>query len=278
MRTSVLATLLGLSLVACAGNITGGPGGDDDDIPATCGNGQLDEGEECDGEAGCSATCTMEAIPRVASSVDKTSISTELATSNMVTLTVTSEEGFTGPVSVTASIVDAADAPQTGWIVAVNPPSVTLTDGGSAPVVATIGIPSDSTLLTGKLKLTMTSSAGTSSITSDITALQQLTFNVNINNGLCVYPVDNTPINVKVGTVVRFMNVSTTNLVIHSNGNTTNGIPHQGPGTGQSPDDPVTEPNTAYTRTAAAAANFDWYCHQPATDLGGANPRLNLIP
>lgn len=195
----------------------------------------------------------------------------------MVTLTVTSEDGFTGPVNVTGSIVDAGGVVQTGWIVAVNPPTVTLAAGESMPVVATIGIPSDSTLLTGKLKLDLSSTAGTSSVTSDVTALQQITFNVNIQNNLCTYPVTNTPISIKVGTVVRFMNISTTNLVIHSNGNTQNGIPHQGPGAGQSPDDPVTEPNTAYTRTALTTANFDWYCHQPATDLGGDNPRLTIV-
>ena len=91
MRTPILATLFGLSLVACAGQIDG-TGGGDDDIPASCGDGTLDtsQGEACDdgnntdGD-GCSASCQNETAPRVDVSVDKPTVATELGTSNMVT-------------------------------------------------------------------------------------------------------------------------------------------------------------------------------------------------
>ncbi len=214
----------------------------------------------------------------MAATVDKPTVSTELGTSNLITITLTSEGGFAGPVDIAASLVDASQAPLSDWLVAVNPASVTLAAGGTATAVATVAIPSDATSLMGDLKLDLTSDAGSTSVTSNITSLQQLTFDINIVNGQCVYPVDtNTTVTVRVGTVVRFRNTSTAdNLVVHAQGMAAAGIPHQGSGTNESPDDPVTEPNTAYTRTTVATENGGgWYCHSPAN--GSPVHPLNII-
>lgn len=280
MRTSVLATLLGLSLVACAGNITGGGGGDDDDIPETCGNGVVDPGEDCDGGAGCSTSCTTEGTPRVDLSVDKPTVSTELGTSNMITLTLTSGDGFTGAVNITASILDGTGAPNTNWIVAVNPPTVTVPANGTATAVATLAIPSDATLLAGSLKLDVTGAPEAKTISSTVTSQNQITFAIDIANALtanpsCVYPVNNTPVRIRTGTLVRFFNKNADlKLEIHSNNPAA--IPHQAQGAGA--DDPITEPNTAYERIlAGGAAEFAWYCHDHGPDDGN-NPRIQVVP
>lgn len=280
MRTSVLATLLGLSLVGCAGQISGGGG--DDDIPETCGNGAVDPGEDCDGGEGCSATCTTEAIPRLDLSVDKPTVSTELGSTNMVTLTLTSADGFSGPVNIAASLVDGAGAPLTGWLVAVNPPTVTVPANGTATVVATLGIPSDATVLSGNIKFDVTGGPEPKTMMSSVTSLNQVTFAIDIANAAsadpdCIYPVNNTPIRVHVGTKVRFFNKNPDlKFEIHSNNSLI--IPHQAQGLGA--DDPITEPNTAYERIVVAgggAQTFSWYCHDIGPD-NGSNPQLEIIP
>lgn len=275
MRISVLATLLGLSLVGCAGNITGG-GGDDDDIPENCGNGAIDPGEDCDGGEGCSATCTSVGTPRLDLSVDKPTVATELGTTNMVTLSLTGGDGFTGSVNVAASIVDGAGAPVTGWIVAVNPPTVTVPTTGAATVVATVAVPSDAAMLAGNIKFDVTGGPEPKSITSSVTAMNQITFPIDVAGGVCVYPVDATPIRIKTGTTVRFLNKNATNnFEIHSDNNAA--IPHQGQGAGA--DDPVTEPNTAYTKVLAGnAAEFGWYCHDRGPNNAMTNPRIEVVP
>lgn len=282
MRTSILATLLGLSLVACAGTIDGGG---DDDVPANCGNGVVDseDGETCDDNNtisgdGCSSTCTSEATPRLDVSVDKPTIATELGTTNMVTVTLTGADGFSGVVDLAASIVDGANAPLTGWQVVVNPASVTVPLNGTVSAVVTMAIPSDATLLEGNIRVDV-SGASTSNILSTVTALNQLTYTLDVldtGGGTfdCVYPVDATPIRIHAGTKVRFANKATAinKFEIHA---TTTAMPHQGQGAGA--DDPITEAGSAYERTLLGpATEFDWYCHDHGPDNAN-NPRIQVV-
>src|SRR5262245_46356428 len=108
LRTS-LAVLLGSLLVGC---MVGDPvtGGGDDDGGAVCGDSTKEGSEACDdgnttNGDGCSSTCTIEAVPALAMSVDKPTISTELKTTSMVTVTLTGSGGFSGPVTLAASVV-----------------------------------------------------------------------------------------------------------------------------------------------------------------------------
>lgn len=268
MRTSVIASLLGLSLVACAGNISGGGGGDDDDIPETCGNGAVDPGEECDGSAGCSASCTQEAIPRLDISVDKPTVTTELGTSNMVTVTLTSTGGFTGVVPVTGAFVDSSGTVLPEFVVAVNPPSVTVPAGGTATAVVTLGVPSTKTALSGSLRITTTptgSEGGIHTFDSAVTIVDQFTIPVKLNaGGLCVYPPAGT-FRVKVGTKVRWLNdeaLGGGGITIHTQaeGAGNGGLGHQPDGPNGTPG---SAPQTAYERTATSPATIRWYCHAP---------------
>src|SRR5262249_61054926 len=70
-------------------------------------------------------------VPSVSASLDRQTVSTELFTSEMLTVTYTSEMGFTGDVTVNPTVVDAQNNPITGWTLTATPPSVTLTDGGT---------------------------------------------------------------------------------------------------------------------------------------------------
>jgi cysteine-rich repeat protein len=279
MRTSILsAAILGL-FAGCAGNLTGT--GDDtggDDVQVTCGDGATGAGETCDdgntnAGDGCSATCQTEsATPKVNISVDKPTVMTELKSTSMVTVTLSSAGGFTGDATLTAKAVDGTGATITGWNAVLDKSTITLTDGGTATAVATLTIPSDSRVLTGNLVVDVTSGAGNSQTMTAVTAAKQITLGVQVAGGDCMYPADVTIVS---GTAVRFFNPNAVNFVIHSSGG--NGVPHQGPGANESPDDPVTEPNTAYTRTTTGTGAVQWYCHDLGPNNQAANPRITVV-
>src|SRR5262245_8653582 len=142
MRALLLTPVLGLSLVACTVG-QGGIGGDD--VAATCGNGTIDPNETCDDRNtvdgdGCSSTCQTEATPRLDVTVDKTTLATELATTSMLTVTLTGSDGFGGPVTLAPSVLDAANAPLTAWTIALDKTTVDVPVNGTATAVATLTI------------------------------------------------------------------------------------------------------------------------------------------
>lgn len=261
MRTPLLATVLSLSLVGCfvGDEGTAAPGGDDDD-----------------GQTNPPPTGSNSG--RVDVTFDKITLDTELKTANPINVTVKGSEGFSGPVNLSASIVDGTGAVVPGWAVTLSAPSVTLTADGTATAVAMVTIPAMSTGLTGMLKVTSTSAAksGTTAATSAITAAKTVTFNIKVDaTGKCVYPVDggNTaaPVTVAVGTKIRFFNSGTANFEIHSFNKPL--IAHQGQDPGGTAD-PVTEANTAFEQTPSITGVTSWYCHAPGPDLNTSNPRI----
>jgi hypothetical protein len=269
MRTPILAVVLGLSLAGCltigdSGSSSTGGGGDD-------GSGS---GSDPQGSGSNPSTAKVDVT------VDKPSIDTELYTNNPINVTVTGSGGFSGPVTLSGSVVDTTGTAISGWTVAFSPPSVTLTQNGTSTSVATLTIPGTNTgMLTGMLKVTGASSATTGSNTAQapVTLKNQVTFSVKVDNatGKCVYTQESgtvaSPVKISQGTLVRFFNTGTANLVIHSGGI----ISHQG----QAPNglaDPVTEPGTAYEQTPTGTGAATWYCHDPATDIGANDPRFSV--
>ena len=271
MRTPLLATLFGLSLVACAGQIDGGGPGGDDDVPAPdCGNSAINTGEGCDdgnniSGDGCSATCDVEATPRLDVSVDKPTIATELNTTHMVTVTLTGSDGFGGAVTLVPSVVDAADLPLTAWTIVLDNANLNVPVDGTATAIATVTIPSENKGLVGTAKFVATSTAGVGTFTasSAFTALDQVTIRTTLDaNGQCVYPPDAT-VNLTIGSKIRFLNGATAgNITIHVNNNG-NGVDHQ--------PDPGSAPGVAYEQTITGAPGnaFEWYCHDPGPQVGG---------
>lgn len=246
----IAAVVLGLSLVGCiTGEIgpTGGPGGGDD-------TGGGDDGSG-------SGSNTPE--PRVMLTTDNPTVNTELGTTSMITVNVDAAD-FTGPVNLTASVINPTTlAPVPGWTITLANPTVDVAADGLTPVVATLTIPSQNGgELTGTVKIDATSSLGTASVTSTVTALNQVTITVNPNGAgtQCVYPTGATT--VKVGTKVRFLNKTNDDIRIHSTGP----IPHQGnlgAPAGQPAD---SAPNGTYEVTVAQTGTALWYCHTPGPD------------
>jgi cysteine-rich repeat protein len=265
--------------------------GDDDDTMGggVCGNGTVEAGENCDdgnaaGGDGCSASCQTEAgtQPRLDVSVDKPTIATELKTTHQITMTLTGVGGFGETVNVAASVVDATDTSLPGWTVTLANPTVDVPMNGMATLVATLKVPSQNVGLIAKVKLDVTSTLGAKTVTTDVTATNQVTFTLHVDNasGNCVYPTDGGSTTAKVmvsnGTKIRWFNDGTADLEIHVNGSPVASVTHQG----QSPNgltDPKTEANTAYEQTPnASTGTVTWYCHAPGIDMGMADPSIQL--
>jgi plastocyanin len=198
--------------------------------------------------------------PKLDVSLDKTAISTELGAQSTVNITLTGSGTFAGQVNVAASAVDGTGAPITGWMVTLDNASVTLPQDGTMNVKATVMIPTNSAMLTGKLKVDVTSSLPAISVSSDYTVANQVTMVLTSNaQGQCVYPSPATT-NVNIGTKVIFLNMSSDAafvLRIHSSGGA--GIAHE------QVDTPV---NQTYEQTASVAGTAAWYCHTPGNDPG----------
>jgi len=220
-------------------------------------------------------------------------VNSELLTSNVVTATITSSGGFEGSVNVTASVVDSNSQPISDWTVTLDSASVSVPSDGTAQAKATVMIPSTlaaASELTATLKIEATDPSGTvtaQSATSAFTTTNQVTIAMNENNGQCQYPAGfstTTPLQVKVGTAVRWLNMSNGTIEIHSNG-AQYGFCHENEPCNESTTNPQATPGTlntndAYVQTAATVGDgkaFTWYCHSPGPDLGGQDPAIQVV-
>lgn len=270
MRTPLLAGFLALVVPACLSGELSDLGGDDDGMDPGMGSGGGGGG----GGGG--------AEPRLDVSIDKPTIDTELKSSTPIAVNLAAGGSFSGAVELTARAVDENDAPIAGWTVTLSSPSVTLAEGATQTVTATLAISSDAPARTGTVKIDVASSLGTQTLTSEVTAANQVTFVLRVDEATnrCVFPADAgnqaNPVRVPIGAKIRWYNEGTTNLVIHTNGQ--NGVSHQG----QAPNgqaDPTTEPNTAYEQTLGGTigTSVTWYCHTPETNIGQMNPRIQPV-
>jgi hypothetical protein len=242
MRTTLLATLIAMALPACMvgeGGITG-LGGDDEAGEGGGGGGGGDGSGSGSGE--------IVNTPRVDATVDKTTVMSELGKTETVTVTISSMNDFTGPVPVTAQVLDGA-TPVTGWTVTATPASVDLTAGGSATVQLTVKIPTDSMALTPKLEIDLGGSAPMA-VESAFNVANKVTINIPAGTGTGA-PHAGLPLNqvlrVRAGTMVVFHNGDTIQHVIHASG----GIDHENTGQGM--------PGSDYMVTPTGDAT--WYCH-----------------
>jgi len=253
MRIASLAALfVGLSLVGCVGVIDSptGPGPDpmpgddtppgDDDVPPA-------------------------PVPKLDSTVDKTTIDTELGTTHEFSITLTGSGTFAGAVTVVPTIVDATLAPITDWTIVVDQPTVTLATNGTATVKGTLTIPTDAATLAGSVKFAIASSVGTAELVGTVTAPNQVTVLVMQNGaGQCEYPTQR-DVTMRAGSKLRIMNMGTDNIIIHGD----DGIPHQNVNGGG------LATGAAYEVTLDGG-NGSWYCHAPGPNLGGNNPSVSV--
>lgn len=241
MRTSILAGLLALALPACltgTGDISGtGPGGGGDD-----GSGS---GSDPGGGGPPPAT------PMVTATVDMPTVSTELGTTQILTYTLTSVNGFAGSVAVTPTVLDSTSTPVTDWTLTPAPASVTLAADGTATVALTVMIPTDNVALTPTLHLGLASTAAAVDVTSAFTVLNQVTIVIDAGTGTAAphvgLPAANSQIKIHAGASIVFHNGDSIQHVIHGDG----GIPHENTALGLA--------GTDYTVTPTDDGT--WYCH-----------------
>lgn len=271
MRTTLLVAFFGLSLVACAGQLDAG-GGDDDGGP-DCGDGTVNAAEACDdgnntdGD-GCSATCTVELSPRLTSSVDKTTVSTTIGKTEMLTLTLTSVDGYVGDVIVTASVVDSLNAPIPG-VTLVGPSAVAVAANATVPSVFTLTVPSNATgvAITGSLKLDLAPTVGPAqNITSALMLanIYTVTYAVTTTDQDTTHPVKSGAqagnVTVKSGAIIRYKNDSTIVHVTHGGG----AFDHEDINAGG-------QPNATYEQIAGAPGTGSLGCHSHDNDAGYVN-------
>jgi plastocyanin len=251
MRITTLVAVLGLSLIGCVGQIdspgsTTNPGGGDDTNP----------GGDDTGSNGSGSDTTP--TPALASNTDKPTVATELASTQQITLTVTGSGDFSGTANVVASAMDANNTPITDWTVELMSPSMVVPLNGTATAIAVLKIPSDSTMLAGTVKFTVTSGALTTTTSSAVTTTKQVTLATAVAPNGCAYPVaPNSTLTVHVGTKIRFLNTSANvgdNITIHINDNaaTPPGMSHQ---------QGASIPNASYDQTPTGTGDTKWYCH-----------------
>jgi plastocyanin len=260
MRSPIFLAATGLSLVlaGCVGDISG----TGDDTSGNTGNDNQgtdptnNNGNNGNNGSNGNTNNPPASTPSLTGAVDKTTLSTELFTSNMVTVTLTGAGGFSGSVALVASAVDDAGAAITGWTVSLDKSSVDVAANGTATAVATVKIPSDSKVMAGKVKVDATSSLGTTSLTSAVTVAPTLTVNVVRNGQACTYPTDMVgTVSVPSGTTIRWVNdaTSTGNITVHITENKIGGLAHE---------QGATAPGGVYMQTVTGATGTtDWYCH-----------------
>ncbi len=195
-------------------------------------------------------------------SLDQTSLTTELGTKTMFTITLTPSNGFSGNVDLVSSVLDA-NGPIAGWKLDVDTQTVTV-GPGTAVAHATLTLPTKNVGLAGTVKITANSAAmtGTRSATAAVTVLNRYTIAIStatIDGSIqCVYPPAGA-VSLTIGTTVRFLNASAdTNINIHFEGNA-NGCPHQDVG------GPGAPPGGTYECTLSGGPGdpLPWYCHAP---------------
>jgi hypothetical protein len=252
MRTSLVA-IVAVSLVGCVVGEIGGPGADDD------------------GTGGSGDTTPL---PRLDVTPDRTALSTELGTSNMVTVTLTPGGGFSGSVALAASAVDAGGAAIAGWTVTLDRTALDVAAGASATAVATVKIPTTNKAMTGTIKVTASSSVGTATAVSTVTVANQITYAMTLNGAMCVYPVAaGSTTMIAQGTKVRWVNNDLANrITIHIGGvggTTITGFNHE-------PDPGMAPGGGTYEQTASSASGtVDWYCHNRDASQG---IKLTAVP
>jgi cysteine-rich repeat protein len=236
MRTLLLASL---ALIPACLIGTGNISGDDQKTPGVCGDGIVNSGETCDdgntaSGDGCSSTCQTESAstPRVDAALDKTTISTELNKTETAQLTLTSQNGFSGTVNITAALTDTATSAAIPGVTVMVAATADLAPGGTTMVPLTIKIPSDATgaAITANLKVDLSSTAAPVTASASVAIDHYFTVLYPDGAGTVVANHQFVAGNFTVlrGTIIRFKNEDTTVLqhITHGDGNT---FPHQEP-------------------------------------------------
>lgn len=162
--------------------------------------------------------------PRVAATFDKPTLTTQLARTEMLALSVTSEHDFSGAVTLAATLVASAGAVPTE-VVLTGPmtPTLTLAPGATQTATFQLEIPMTAlgTAFTGNLKVDLTSAAGATSVSSAVTIEPIYTVDYLAGTGYTTDKHANTGtqnLAVKRGAILRFKNSDVIEHVIKADG------------------------------------------------------------
>lgn len=204
--------------------------------------------------------------------IDRTAVSTELGRTETLAITITGQNGFSGAVAITPSVVDADGKAIEGWTLTPTPASVDLSANGSAQVQLTVSIPTDAVVLTSKVKVALNGASGAALITdvsSAFTIAKQVTIDLPAA-GIApprhiTWPAPGQSITIHAGTKVVFHNGDTVPHRIHGS----DGIAHE-------PDDLAAGADYVTTPTAVAGKVGTWWCH--AHESSAAARMINVVP
>jgi hypothetical protein len=275
MRTSLLGVMLAAALSACTvGTIAGTGGGSGGSKGSGPGSGSDPGSGSNPGSGSDPGSGSNSSTPMLSASIDKSTLSTELKTSNQFTISLAGSGGYTGSVALAAEVVDTNSQAIKGWTVTLNEASMAFTgEDATQNVTATLAVPSSAggtgAMLAGTLNVTVTPAGqAAQTLSSAITLKNQVTYVITGNGGNCVYPTgisQTTPDVITVGTNIVFANMAGFTLVVHSNG-ATDGVLHEdltGITNGQTYEQQL---------TGSATGLFSWYCHSPGPDNGTSDP------
>jgi hypothetical protein len=228
MRTPLLALALGLSLAGCLtiGDSGSTPGGGDDGT---------NPGSSTGTNPG-SSTGGSNPTPSVNVTMDRATVSTELGKEEVVTLTFSSVNSFTGNVTVAPSLTDSAGATlTTGGLSVAGPTTVALAANGTASEMYTVTIPTDATAtaMTANLKIDVTASGSTKSYTSafSISPVYSVTYAAGLAANTAMHPMTKLKISLKKGAKISLHNADTVVHVTHGD----SGFKHEDIPTGGQP-------------------------------------------
>jgi len=161
--------------------------------------------------------------PNVNVAMDRNTVTTELGKQEVVTLTLTSVNAFTGNVTVTPSLVDGTGAALTaGGLTVTGPTSVALTADGNASAMYTVKIPTDATAtqLAATLKLDVSSSVGSKAFSSAFTVAPNYTIDyaAGLAGNVNAHPLTKLKLSVKKGAKITLHNADGDVHITHGDG------------------------------------------------------------
>lgn len=217
MRTPPLVLLAASTLFGCTiGDSVG------DDSGAVCGDGLTEGSETCDDSNtssgdGCSSACQSESggNPALTSSIDKETVSSELGQTVTLALTLTSIDGFTGPVQVTPTIT-AAGTPLAGLTVA-GPTSIDVAAGASVPTQYQVVIPTNFTGndIAAEIRFDLNAAVEVQDRASALSLAAVYTVAIAAGTGTDLAKHSSGAITVKRGAKIRFKNNDTVQHITH---------------------------------------------------------------
>jgi hypothetical protein len=154
-------------------------------------------------------------------------VTTELSKTELLALSIRSENGFAGDVMLGARLVDATDVPLAGVMV-TGPTSVTLAAGATEMAMFEIKIPMNTVgaKFDGALKVDLMSTAATATVSSAVTI--EAVYTLEYIAGTSVTPNKHAnagnvlDLEVKRGAILRFKNSDNIDHVIYGGGAFTN--------------------------------------------------------